>query len=441
MQALLSETDQEERSALLRELNAAIISFLELSAPVYLEGLGLIVPSITSGYRTHVWQNKTVVRHETRRTIIFEKCYELTSYHRSRFPGIIETRELTKRIYPRLPLHMSILWSERKARGYLRGMIEQIKHEIVVRGHSGQLGAVGDFFALHNRQGTSMQDWYAGADIFLDPYYEETLDIGSSRICDRPILDSSWEILEAAHGHALAYFEVDLLSELGELGYDLEHLKSELGGDPAPVRVAVFVDEQHEGTGSPVLIYCTDGLRHAGINSLESRGYGSEFIFQVPVKWAEIEEYHEDAREVPVWPARPITLAWILMNSAKSKSVRTGVGLSAGVPLNRKAHGEITSIFTAAFTRAKGMQQSTSGEFSYINVLGISEDEAKVARKFSADYLNTLLRYKKIDQITKPMRSSIVTRTNLLEEEPLQDAGTKELESSTAYVDETALIA
>lgn len=420
LESYLRETTPTERSALLRELNVAIVTYLEFNIPVYLDGLGIVIPKISTQEKSHCWHDKLVVRSETLRSVNFEKCYELTTFHREQYPGVIESRELAKRIYPRLPLPMSVEWGEKKARRAIKGLIAAIKEEIVLTGSSGQLGTIGDFFALHNRQGDNPKDWYAGSDIFLDPFYEDVLDLGPSRIGEVPVFPDAWEPLSAMLGEPIATFTVNIRDELFKLGYEAPALidRTEHGRDQ--IRLAVYVSDGREPGEGSSLVYCTDGLRETAYKHGHSTG--CEIVFQLPVSSSEVEKLRAAEMEVPRWAARPICMGWLLLSTSSAKQLTIGSGLSCGHPICDSAHTELNTVFVTHFGRLSAVQQTETGAFTYQNVIGITDDEARVAKLYSPEHLITLLRYKKLDQLTKRKRSSIVARTNLLSDKDQSQA-------------------
>ncbi|MDC0357416.1 suppressor of fused domain protein [Oligoflexia bacterium] len=411
----ISSTSSKDRSILRKELCLAILFFLELDKPVYLHGLGILLPKINTKPTSHTYNNKVIVRKETIKTITFEKCYDLIAYYRNKYPDIVETKDLTRRIYPRLPLYMQIQWTERLLGAYVRGLIRSICDEIIVDGCSKQLAPIGDFFALHNRQGENMEDWFAGADIFLNPNYSAALYVGKPSVFERPRLHSAWELLEAAYGPPLGTFAVDVTKELTELGYDTSTFEDVTTAKEQRIPIAVFPGPSQGSAVTKTLIYCTEGLRTFTLEHASPSALGNEFVFQLAADPQQNARHPEQAfDQFPLWPARPITMAWILMHSTKSKYVKPGLGLSCNHFLAKDQSCNLTAIFTSIFALAKTPQLSSEGSFSYTNIVGITKDEAKVAEVYSPQYLLTLLKFRNYDQVTRLNRSSVVTKTGIL---------------------------
>ncbi|MBN8549515.1 MAG: suppressor of fused domain protein [Deltaproteobacteria bacterium] len=407
---LLSSTTEDERSSLQFHISNSIMHFLDRELAVYVEGLGIFFPQVEVKQRTRVLREKLLVHSDTVRTVRFEKCSELVPYHWEKFGQLVETRELVHQFYPNLPLAMRTRWTEPDMRKILRGYAGLVRREVVVQGFSNQLSQIADLFALHNRQGRSENDWFAGADVFILPRYEQTLFIEPCSVNERPALENAWELLEAAFGKPQKTFTVDIIKQLAELGYDTQALQNEAELQIREFPVAVFVRNDER----PSLVYCTNGLRHLSRSAADSDTPrpGNELIFQLSL--APIEKSQTQTCEIPDWPLRALTMGWILMQSSRSRTIRTGAGLACDVPLIGNSDTELHSIFATTFACARSEQLCSDRPFSYVNLVGITADEAAVAAKYSPEFLLRLLEHKELDQCTKPNRSSIVAKTGLL---------------------------
>lgn len=418
----LLNTSEDERSALRFHVSGLIAQLLDREMPIYLEGLGILFPKNELKQRTRTLREKLLVQQDSVRTVRFEKCSELVPYHWEKFGRIVETREFVHQLYPNVPLSMRTRWSESELRSVLRGYIAFIRREIVRRGFCLELSSIADFFSLHNRQGRNENDWFAGADVFIVPRYEQTLFIEPCVITERPLLESAWELLQAAFGKPRKVLTLDLVTQLTGLGYDPRALDSATELSQRQIPVAVF----ERGGPQHSLIYCTDGLRAlsrpAG-DSAETRP-GNELVFQLSIAPGHAEV--SPSTEIPDWPLRPLTMGWILMQSARSRTIRCGAGLSADVSLIPNSDTELRSIFATSFNCVRHEQLSTDRPFVYINLVGITADEAAVASKYSPEFLLRLLEHRELDQATKPGRSSIVTKTGLLEGQVIARKGSPE---------------
>lgn len=395
-------------SEVLRSLiEGTVRYFVSREVPVYLEGFGIIFTKISQAEKSYLWGDRLVVRRERARTILFEKCYNLSLYHRERFAGIIDSRELGARVYALLPIRLAVLFGEREIRDEITALVSQLNHEVIEQGYSKILRSLGTFYSLHNRQGEKFDDWFAGADIFLQSTYEEPLSVGPCKTYPRPVLENAWELLGAALGAPLAVFTVDAAEQLQTLGYDVSALPKDA---ESRFQVSVFQCESPDRKSS-FLLYCSDGLRKLGLKNANGKGYGTELVFQLPIK-GRIEEGSERSGEgIPMWPARPLTMAWILLHGAKSKTLRPGVRHTEGVSLVPGFDTDLRSILVGVFHRVREEQLSKEGPFFYMNVMGITDDEAALAEEYGANHLFALLEQRGLGQHTKPTRSSVLARS------------------------------
>ncbi len=405
----------EAQRILRYEFIEAVTYFIAKDIPVYLEGFGIFSPELHTEIKSEKKGNKTSLRSETFRSVVFEKCYDLISFHRDRVGEVADLKELVQRIYPRLPLFITSEIDERALRSFLKLRIQEIKESVIHNGFDFTLGAIGELYALHNRQGSSPNEWYAGADIFLKPKYHRVISQRPLGSCEQPVLTSAWEPLEAAFGTSLTCFKVDLVKELSLLGYDASLLPP---GEAKDIKVAAFRVPKSAKSEESVL-FCSDGLRNLGLTSRSSRGYGNEIVFQLPLSDSGI------ALETLVdWAQRPFTLAWMLMQSAPSKTIRHGAGLASESPLfaygenagskTRVSRSPLHMILTTHFNRMRLRQTSSEGSFNYLSIVGITEEEGALISHRSAEHLITLLARRELLFITRPYRPSILLRTEIV---------------------------
>ncbi len=388
-------------------LEDCIRYYISRDLPVSLEGLGILFPRARTIERSYQRGEQLIVRKETNRTIEFEKCSNLSQFHRERYRGLIETNQLAQRLYALLPVHKAVDSSEREMRAQIDSVIATITHEVIEQGFSSTLSSLGTFYSLHNRQGENFDDWFAGADIFMSSLYAEPIAAARAILGERPVLESSWELLQAAYGEPLTKMTVDLPKQLEALGYDVAAFPKDI---ERAVSCAVFqtFDSREK---VHYLVYCTDGLRKVGLNAKKSKGFGNEIVFQLPIGSVLDPTKPRDLSAIPLWPHRALTMAWILMQSSPSRTVRAGLKMTEGVPLVPDSDSELSSIFTTHFAAVREEQLSTEGPFFYVNVVGITQEEHQLAESNGSDFLRTILEYKKLLQFTKPLRSSVVSRS------------------------------
>ena len=412
-------TSPKDREVLRKTLNESILFYLECEKAVYLDGFGIIYPEQKQGVVTYpLSETHAMIRQETTLRARFEKCYDLVSYHREAYPTIVETNEIAKRIYPRLPLSNQATWSEWDTARNLRGLIRSIRDEVIIDGFSKQLGSIGEFFSLHNRQGDSPDSWFAGADIYLKSNHTIPLTVEDGRTYALPELADSWELPTAAYGPPIHTLDVSLFNELAALGY-ADHSAETLGNET--LQVGVFVSSSSE-SGERKLIYCTQGAYEPASSTPENPGH--EFVFQIPFRG---EDNQISPEEIPLWPTRALVMGWLLLQSSKSKVLAYGAGISCDSPINEDNNSSqnvnngkgstdciLTGIFATPFELSKNPQRVKGGSLRYINLIGITEDEGKVAELYGSDHLHLLLQFKNYDQVTNPSRKSIIAKTGLL---------------------------
>ncbi|RMG42927.1 MAG: hypothetical protein D6719_05025 [Candidatus Dadabacteria bacterium] len=402
----LQETSPQKRKIMQEELAGLIIELAKKGESIYLEGLGVMYPEDCERCCTYTFQQKAMIRVEDLRTLKFEKAGELTQLTRERFPRLIETNRLADMLYLRLPLSLQFSWDHIDVRRYLRGMFKDIKYEVIVQGYSNQLEEVGCFYSLHNRQGNSFSDWFAGADIFLTTSWSDLLRIKKKKIINQPVLRNAWEIFEVAYGKPLKTFKVDLNNELRELGYGDINL-SESSGINSEINLAVFQKPGSVSGSEENLLYVSDGVRLAAFNHSQRVTAGNEFVLQLPV--TELKQI--PAVNPDTLAARMFTMAWILMQSSRSKTVAIGAGLSSETPIVPSCKSKINTVFVNDFYLLPAEQLSDTGTFKYLALIGITADEARIASQYSPRHLRAILKHRGLDQITRPLRSSIVKKS------------------------------
>ncbi len=404
--------NDEERHALRLALELTLIDCVEQNLPVYLEGLGILLPTTSSCTRAVVAGGQFALQPELVRSVSFEKCYDLTSFHRDRYPQIVETRQLADEIWPRVP--RALHWEKRDVQRFLRGFCQLIKEEVVLYGRASPFDSLGHLYALHNRQGTTLADWFAGADIFLEASYERLLRSDPPRYVERPVLRDAWELLEAHYGAPVCCMEVDVAAELTRLHAD-EALVAAAHGVRFPL--AVFTDHLQQSAARRY-IFASEGMRRIGLQ------LPREFVFQLTTT---ANAYTDDP---PSWPTSLFALVWTLLYGAKGGAIHAGAGLCAGGALDGGA-SSISTIFLTPFTRVPTVQQTDGGDFAYLNILGITSEEARVAERRSPQHLLALLRHRTIDQWTAMSRTSLLQKAHF-GEPPRKEPRTRRIQSGEA---------
>lgn len=399
----IRETSAEQKEVLERELSTAVIRFLMDDVPVNLEGFGLLSPSRVDHLESRTLSSKQILWSESRLKVTFEKCFTTGSSGNSPTELVAGTKELAAAIEPFTPSHFG--WDDHQLRRYIRGFIKKLLHETIVNGKSDTFSSLGTFYSLHNRQGLTVSDWFAGADIFLKQDLRYTVKTQTPRIYERPLLRDSFELFESTFGPADAVLSVSVKEELSYLGYDTSALQD----CKSPLTLNVKTFSRHSDSGTQIY-FCTDGLRQCGFASCPGDPRGVEFVCQMYLN----EE--SDTLALPDWPLRLLTLGWILLESSRTSCPGIGVGIGADKPL---AAGHRTTFsgrdeLTIAFINSLSLFPAeylceSGGTFRYLNLVGITEREAALARHSSATHLIDLLRYRGLDQVTIPGRGSLVS--------------------------------
>lgn len=396
----LVESSEEERRILNFGLSSAITAALIDNRAVYLDGLGVVFPEeLTRTKRIDEDKSFTLVK-ETVRVPKFEKCTELISFQRQRFPGLIELKDLLSSVAERIAFF--IKWRPRKLERYIKGLLALIRHEVVIYGYSLRLSQFGRFFSLHNRQGHSEQDWLAGSDICLESDVESLL--GSEIVGDfmQPILGSAWEPFEAWLGKPISSFTLRPTDQIEKLG--LGDLLNEIRPKRNLIEVAVYRTAEAE---HPSYVFVTEGLRHeAKAIGVE----GSELVFQIEPK--SIEE--GDFESLVEYARGPLALGWLMAQLSKAKSIQIGHGLSSRVPLWSHSPTPFRSVLVMPCRRFPRTQVSTDGRFAYSSLILLHPDEAQAVAEVGSDMLFHQLRYRNMDQLNREVRGSILGRTGRL---------------------------
>lgn len=398
-----------ERAEIFESLTQASHYFLDHGQPIYLEGFGVLIPNRVSSQNSYHHQDKLVLREETRYKLRFEKCDDLAAHPQTLQGRVIETRELARKAFIFLPIELQLQWSEAQFRAILLGAIQHLKQEVIIQGYSPLLHSVGEFYALHNRQGSSLADWYAGADVFLATEKQSLIKVGNSRAYEIPILNSAAETFEALNGPALARFDLNAAEQLMQIGY-------EVGNEPAVKNKAVSISVFHRKSEDPAqvsLLYCSDGFRELAAAKSTSEELPYELVLQVeyPKQFATSAKLES----VPSWPLRLFAAAWLLAHSSKSKILKPGLGLSFGVSFVPELDSDLQSVLLCNCSLVKLPQRCGNGHFRYLSLTAITADEARVAELYSPQFLLRMLEQRNLDQVVKPKRSSLISKTGLLD--------------------------
>jgi nucleoid DNA-binding protein len=378
-------------------LERVILDSLSRGSAVYLEGFGIVFPEIRSRTVVETLNTKLCTRIEGQRAAQFEKCYDLIQLHRDRFGSILEGRQLHNAILKQLAVQGI---SERDIQRTLRTFIKNLRDDVVCNGYSVALPNVGRFLVLHNRQGATTGDWFAGADIFLQSSYRHTLMSGTPIFSNRPTLNNSWDAVGGKLGKPIKIYDLELDAALQPLAVAPTAI-SERALKP---RIAAFAQQVDDVTR---FTFITDGMRLLG--GCKS-GIGTEFIFSFEQRFG---DWTFQTEEIIEMARRPLSLGWLLAAGAEEDSLKVGTCLECSSKIFPKSSGDLTAVICLAPMLAQNLHTTSDRQFRFLQLLGITGDEAQVCERIGFNHLSALLEYRGVHQITKPNRSSMISRTHL----------------------------
>jgi hypothetical protein len=393
MKDFLSCTTQSDRDCLRLALNESIGNAITAGRHVLLEGFGIILVSEDEETKAYNSNFYTIIRNEKVRKLDFEKCLHFEKADQSLFPCIVKTAELAKMCHLALPSDLNIRWSENNIKKLLRCLIKLIKEELIHTGYSYALPAIGNLYAIHNRQGFSIDDWYAGADIFLDNSYRKVIDFSEQTWHNTPTYTSCIEPLETAFGRIHAHTSLNLDKELVKLGFEIDPEEPSHNIIKKPIKIYAFKNE-----ASNSYIFCTQGIANN-----ESMNHHAELVWQINK-----EQHLDQTLESYLTLVKQIfTLGWILLISAKKEANLVGASITADFSEYQRIAPNLSAIILNEFSLYKREAYMNDGAYRYLNVLTITGSEYKIAKKISASALLNVLSHKGIGQINKLERSSI----------------------------------
>ena len=372
-------------------LSKLILRLINDELQVYIDGLGILYIEKKEERKNYFRGTQTVCSEEIRKYIVFEKCYEVSSFEYNKHKNIIEPRELAARFISRLKKHTPTKANISQVTKELRRFFNEIRTELLLSGKSERLGDLGTLYALKLNQELNWQDKFASADIIFSAKPIKTRIIKEQYRFETPVLKSSTEPLTTSYQKLIKEGELNLLHELTNIGYPIDLPEAE-----ATLKFDVFSRPNPDDSNIEELIYCTNGA--ASLAHRHDRNQrGNEFIVRTLV---------DKGTVIPSWPEKLLLLGWLLGFTSKSKHVNTGVLINFDFSDILKEQNNLSGAFTAPLALLPGTYLSLSGRFRYINILGISETETNFATKFSTNDLAAVLRLKNWDQFTKLERKA-----------------------------------
>jgi len=396
----LIESSEEERRIINFGLSSAITDYLLHHRAVYLEGLGIVFSKEVS--RNRIEESDRSFKLSSDKLLLpeFEKCSELVSYQREQFKNIVDTKELSKAVSERIAFFVK--WRDRKLERYLHGFLNLIRHEVVTFGYSLRLSQFCRFFGLHNRQGNNTNDWFSGADVFINSDFESIVSTDFKGEFVRPIYGSAWEPFEAWAGKPISIFTINPREELSSLG--LRSIADKISSKDELIQTAMY--RLNNGDGSH-LVFATNGMRQAGI---QASGVGCEFTLNViPRKFSELS-----LEDLQRYGCQPISLAWLLMNESTERCPEIGNGVTSGRTLWHMEADGFRSILLTKSNLFPREQVSTEGRFRFANITLLFADEAQAVAEVGSQTTLMLLGERQNDQINREVRTSIFGKSGRL---------------------------
>ena len=408
------ELSEENKIILVKAFVSSCKQILYSGQSIFLENFGILSPQTEKKQLSTIFNGNSIARQVKIQNITFQKCSELTSFVREKNQYIAEEKEFSEIVFSRLNLNLQIDWRLSRTREYLAGLIQAIKHDAISQGISKLVSEIGDFYTLHNRQGYNLDDWYAGANIIFISNCDRELSCEECKAFERPVLQSSWELMACLYGKAIHILNINIYKEIKALGFDLDRSYFGDNIEQESIQVAIFANKN---SNQQQLIYCSEGLRNLTVDN----NSGNEFVFQV----AYDADFRDSAKNspdklddilLPTWPKTVLLMGWIMLQNSKSKSVKIGTSLSFNTKLcDELEQSKLTAVLSTPYALSRHEQLSNEKPFTYVNLLGITHDEYRLAENHSPDVLYALLKSKRSEQVTKLCRPNLLTKTTFLD--------------------------
>ena len=399
-----------DRELVKRELERALVYFIECDFPCVLEGFGIVFPVEKKIQRiTNSNQDYFTLTVETQRTIDFEKTDETYQSHRAQFPKLLDERDISDRVFERVQSRLSVPCIESDVRKLLKKIITTIKDETVEHGFCEVLGEIGIFVAHHNRQGTTARDWFAGSDIFIDKPWAKTTKLESSAKLNLPTLDNAHEPFAMFYGEPQSKKTFHIKDELSALGYEVPDDISE----EFTISVGAFLNDSNKG--KKIVSFVSDGLRFLQKNRGDASS-GSEIVVQMPIAEIDAVSLNDscelDISKFPKFLGQLFSLSALLICCSKSKQIPHEVAVELDLDgLEECRLGELNTMIAFPYARLGQKQRDKDGTFYYSVITLVTADEALMIKNGQKYLLSLFLNRKSYDQVASTRRKSVCRRT------------------------------
>jgi hypothetical protein len=395
---LRKEFSSLDKEHIREALESSLIYLLECGYPCALESIGIIFPVEKTVQKVLTEETSILITLETIKTIDFEKTDVIYQCHRHQFANLLEERDISDRVFLRVSSKLSYTFSEYDVRKEIRNIIRQLKSDVLNHGWSSLLEKVGIFVAHHNRQGTTVSDWFAGADIFIDRAWQKKIKTEKTSRVQFPELTSPFEPFEMQYGKHIAETNLDLKSQISGLGF-------EPPSRPLPIcELRVYKTEHTQKVST--LIFATNGLRRIGFE--KSGISGSEVVIQLLVEDSSFNPY-----EIPKYILAMVSMAGLLIASSKTGRALPCVAVELNEVFTAKNQPNTLVSFPYRHIGQALRCQGEQGTFYFSLFTLITEDEASSIQSNHKYLLSLFLNRKGYFQETRIQRPSVFNRTSV----------------------------
>lgn len=384
-----SSLTPEQNQLLLNEFDRALYHTLHRLDAVYLDGFGLLFPDVSRMSRGYVVDNNLAVRDESRFRPMFEKCSDPAGLCIGDFRygsrRVQELRDISRRIYSRLPVSWHTRLSEKGLNALLRDHIMSVRADLIRDGIYTNWQRVGTLLAINNVPIREGHDPFHSADIFLAPHFEETTQIHGCSVFEQPTVGGSMEVLSAAYGDP---FDVKRIRIHGKR-----------------IEICTFLSKNESASSPVILRVCTDGLRFAGPSNLE--GQGREILMELCVADSETAPH-------AAWPTQ-------LIEGAAAKVIReyeSRYVLASYSDGAFPADSALRSSLIFPHPALCGEYKCETTKFRFDIVVGITRSEELFAQTFGPELLKHVLVRRGAAPSTPPNRRCSLGRSNFTVPEP-----------------------
>lgn len=406
----LSEAFTEDDIRLVfTEIGNTIIYFAECGYASFLSRLGIIFPIEKLQQRVSSVNQQFSFIEETTKSLKFEKTDDIYTSHRIQFPQLLETSELSQRVFEKTRSFLSFSATSLDLKKLVKALIDEIKRKVVRDAIVEDFFGLGSLFALHNRQGIEERDWYAGADISLSCTWNKVIQGSPSRFIEAPVLDSAFEISDLILGNPVADIDLNLHKQISSLEFDTHDLLEII---PTFVKLRSYIKPISPNRYS--VTFVSEGIRT--ISSNLKKELGNEFIVKTVLYHRDQDEAFKLSSEMASSP-----LPWVLNlfagGSLLAALSRNGlVSKASALPVGKEElqlpqKSELSTIVTFPFRTIGYRQESTTGPFYFSHLSLLTDAEASFLVDKRKSLILHFLQQRGYEQTSQPDRPDLTNKT------------------------------